>query len=421
MRGSVIVIGGFCFALVLCARAAVAAPVVAEAAPGTLPIDTSQKNNSTAVIADLKVGKLTDPKIFEDFFLKYELPRMTSPALRGEAENSNKSEPDLPAYRRKFRSNYFLSAKVGPPRTKLNQLVFDFVTKKILPGEFDPVVKYNAMLMVADLTEEDTNPPKPYQATLPTFVKLVRDPDAKIDYLKVAALLGLQHHAEYYAAKGVDAKIQDGIVKIMADLLGQKQAPDGRTASGHAWLRASAAKVLGSLGSPGANGVAVKTLVDVIGEDTAPPSLRFTAAECLGQIKFPANTKVDVKPYVRTIGKLAVDTIQKELDDRDSRSQGGTTTTLTDDDLATRRKLKAAIRSINTALSGERGRAGTGLVAIGGQDKGLKQLTDVLRAMDTSIDKGGVEELAAQLPKLQEVLQTAFGLPAESEKAIAVQ
>jgi hypothetical protein len=422
MRGSFIFLGGVCLAFVACASASVAAPVAAEAVPGTLPVDTAQKNNAIAVGNDLREGKLTDPKLFDDFFLKYELPRMTSPALRGEAGNTNKSEPDLPAYRKKFRSNYFGSAKAGPSRERLNQLVLDFATKKIVPGDFDPAVKYNALLMVADLNEDET---KPYQKALVPLVNLVRDKNTKNDYLKVAALIGLQRHAEYYAAHGAPANIQNGIVTIMSNLLAEKQAPDGRTASGHAWLRASAAKVLGSLGAPGTNGVAVKTLVEVIGEDAAPPSLRLTAAECLGQIKFPPNTNVDVKPYVRTIGKLAVDTIQNELDRRESRVESGSTTTSTDDDLATRRKLKAAIRSINTALTGERGRAGTGVAGIGGQDKGLKQLIDVLRAMDASIDKnetGIVEELAAQLPKLQEVLQTAFGLPkVDTDKAIVAQ
>ena len=58
---------------------------------------------------------------------------------------------------------------------------------------------------------------------------------------------------------------------------------------------------------------------------------------------------MDVKLYVREIGKLVLATINKEMADRASRAENPTAVS---DDVTTRRKLKAAIHSVNIALPG---------------------------------------------------------------------
>ena len=53
-------------------------------------------------------------------------------------------------------------------------------------------------------------------------------------------------------------------------------------------------------------------------DETTLPSVRFAAVESLGQLNYPADAKLDIKPYVREIGKLAVESIKKQLADRES-------------------------------------------------------------------------------------------------------
>ena len=56
---------------------------------------------------------------------------------------------------------------------------------------------------------------------------------------------------------------------VMVGLLRQQQPPEGRTAGGHAWIRSSAAKVLGALGATGKDNAVPKTLGSVIVDETA--------------------------------------------------------------------------------------------------------------------------------------------------------
>ena len=70
---------------------------------------------------------------------------------------------------------------------------------------------------------------------------------------------------------------------------------------------------------------------------------------------------------------------------------------------------------------GEGGRSGL-LKLAGSQDKSGKQLTDVLRSIDTSLDKDAVDEVPDHVTKLEEVLQTAYGLPrSTTDKAVVAQ
>jgi len=389
--------------------------------PDPLPVDNTLSNNRTAVVDALKSGNIGNLQTIEEYFNKYELPRMTSHTLRQESESFSSREGDLPAYRRKFKSSYLNQAKQGPARAKLNEIVFEFLTKKIIASKStDNVLKYNAMLMIGDLTADDAAPgksPPLYPKAYQFLVSAAKSSNPKVDHLKVAALVGLQRQAEALASSALGPAHEELMTTMLA-LIGQQQPPEGRTAGGHAWIRASAARVLGSLGYVGKDYAVPKALGKVVMDETALPSVRFAAVESLGQLNYPADAKLDIKPYVREIGKLAVESIRKHLADRESRAENRTAVA---DDLTTRRKLKSIVHSVNIALVGEGGRSGL-LKLAGSQDKSGKPLTDVLRSIDTSLDKDAVDEIPDHVTKLEEVLQTAYGLPrSTTDKAVVAQ
>jgi hypothetical protein len=388
-------------------------PTIAEpvAAASTLPEPLPVVEKGTLrpeVVEALKSGTISNPQNFEDYFKKYELPRMTLHALRPESDNPGKE--DLPAYRKLFKSRYLNQAR-GAARTRLNEIAYAFLTESIIRGKFDEVLKYNATLMIGDLSADERSPLL-FAPAYKALISLAKNPSPKLDYLKVAAMVGLQRHAEGLATAS-PSPMHDELMTVMVGLLRQQQPPEGRTAGGHAWIRSSAAKVLGALGATGKDNAVPKALGSVIVDETAATSVRFAAVEALGQLNYPADAKMDVKLYVREIGKLVLATINKEMADRASRAENPTAVS---DDVTTRRKLKAAIHSVNIALPGLTKLAGA-------QDKSsIKQLSDALRAIESSVDKDAVDDITQQLPKLEEVLQTAFGLPrAETDKAVVAQ
>ena len=69
----------------------------ASTLPEPLPV-VEKGTLRTEVVEALKSGTISNPQNFEDYFKKYELPRMTSHALRPESDNPGKE--DLPAYRK---------------------------------------------------------------------------------------------------------------------------------------------------------------------------------------------------------------------------------------------------------------------------------------------------------------------------------
>ena len=84
--------------------------------PDPLPVDNTLSNNRTAVVDALKSGNIGNSQTIEEYFNKYELPRMTSHTLRQESESFSSREGDLPTYRRKFKSSYLNQVKPGPAR-----------------------------------------------------------------------------------------------------------------------------------------------------------------------------------------------------------------------------------------------------------------------------------------------------------------
>ena len=82
----------------------------------------------------------------------------------------------------------------------------------------------------------------------------------------------------------------------MLSIVNEKEAPEGRSAEGHAWMRRSAAQVLATLGDVGAkqkNNV-LAALGGIVKDADAPLSLRCALAQ-----NFPGTVEADVSNRLR--------------------------------------------------------------------------------------------------------------------------
>lgn len=194
----------------------------------------------------------------------------------------------------------------------------------IVQGNFHPVARYNAMLLIGQLNTNEYSlignktPPVPYIQGLVDALAEFENPN-QIDAVRVAALVGILRHVR------IDRQLPDAsrrlvgrpgearIISLMLSLVNAKVAPDGRSQGGHDWMRRRAIEILGILGSVGANGQVVPALQAVLADDENPISIRCCAAEALGRLNYPANTSVDVAEIAKNMGAVAASACRDEI------------------------------------------------------------------------------------------------------------
>ena len=117
--------------------------------------------------------------------------------------------------------------------------------KTILRGKYDnaddAAIKFNALLVVGELNDpEEGGKGKPSAAASALLVQLIKSPDGKAvkDYMKAAALVGLERHAAVPGA--IPDKTRTELTDALIKLLEQKEPPAGRDEAAHQYLRRSA-------------------------------------------------------------------------------------------------------------------------------------------------------------------------------------
>lgn len=224
---------------------------------------------------------------------------------------------NLPELRTEF-FRYYTQA----PR--LTKTAHDFVVAKTLndmkyiaENNFHPAVRYHAMLMIGELNGEEAlpvfspkAPPVPYGPALPVLINNFTD-DKQIEAVRVAALLGIQRHAEL-SGSSMGAKERDQIIDVMLATL---DAPQGnRTASGHAWIQRRAIDVLGALGSAGPEGKVAKRLMSILNDNNSSLGLRCSAAVAYGSLNFDAGADPEVAKFAALLGKMVTTECHNRLD-----------------------------------------------------------------------------------------------------------
>ena len=269
-----------------------------------LPYDVGQRKNQVKAMDVIRGGKF-DPageKIFNDYFKLYALGRWTQP------ENLHQ----LAALRKETRNQLFM-AKGGVSHSRLTKLLLDECSR-IAVGNYHPVVRANAMLMIGDLNFDEpskpTDDPIPLPAALPVMVAQLNAPE-QIDAVRVAALVGLSRHARL----GIrDAETARDVAQAALKVLTTKSVP-GRSGAGNGWMRAQAAEVLGGVGGSGDLKAVAEALGQLAGDTGAPITARRAAAQAMGRLDYKSATALNREALANSLGRLAVSAYQTAKND----------------------------------------------------------------------------------------------------------
>lgn len=256
----------------------------------------------------------------QSYYTRYYFPLLTHPKHIG----------DWPDFRVKFLRTLSIPTLQEPPLLQVHDFLVELTYQAMIPlirGNYHPAVRCNAMLMLGQLNSQDPlfigdkkRPPVPRIESMKVMLDELANPK-QIDGVKAAALVGILRHVE------IDRQLADTppgsprrlvgnaetlIADAMLKLVNEKDAPEGRSREGHDWMRRRAVEVLGYLGTPGQNNTVVTALDGVLTDINAPVSLRCSAAEALGRLKFPANANIAVPDTAKKLASVAVFACKRE-------------------------------------------------------------------------------------------------------------
>ncbi len=297
----------------LCAVAAVlcwaGVAVQAASAAGERPVDESLSKLAPRVMAVLRAEKFEsddDRRTVQQYFENYFFAQWTRPPKQ--AVGKTDDHPDR-------RAALFKFLRGARPRSEPYDFLTDLALRKCQEmawGEFDVSVRVNAMLTIGELNFQESRtvePPIPLPAAVPVMVQAINDPK-QIDAVRVAALTGLLRHARLEGIK--DPAHRKEVLTTMLGLVQAASPPPGRSAEGHAWMRAQAAAVLGHLGEIGPNGAIAAALADMAAERKLAFSARCAAAAALGSLRYQSPGSLDTTKIVQALAGLAADACENE-------------------------------------------------------------------------------------------------------------
>lgn len=290
-----------------------AAAAAKPAVPGQfakLPVDGEQRKKRSAIGAILRAAKFegNDRAVFDDYYTTYFFPlwsdRANFESITPESR-AGKDEARLRIDLRRELSVDFKTVKTGPVHQHLTALALDALGK-VAKGNYHPVSRFNAMLMIGDLNQAEparpTDPPAPLAASLPVLVDAIKDPD-QIDVVRIAALRGLMRHSNLGIA---DPQARDTAVLPAVLPVVTTRATPGRSAAGEIWMRVLGTEVLANLHTVGPKGEVPKALAGVVAEADGPVPVRCAAAKALGMLNYPAEPQLDPVQVATSLNELFV-------------------------------------------------------------------------------------------------------------------
>lgn len=230
---------------------------------------------------------------------------------------------ELPKRRFDLFKLYVLQVKHAENHQRLVDLIMAMM-QQIVMDEFHPLVRYNAMLIIGDLNEQEVQrvgatplPLEPYAAALPFMIERIEDPKTP-DTIRVASLIGIARHLEWEPfrspAKPIPAGTRTMLINSLVKLAEMKTPPANRTAEGQLWMRRRAVECLGLAGAVQAAPNMITPVEKILKDNTETLQLRCIAAKALGQMNMPAGQKFDSLELTRTLGTLAATAIKTEFD-----------------------------------------------------------------------------------------------------------
>jgi hypothetical protein len=220
----------------------------------------------------------------------------------------------LPGVRKGF-GNLVKNVDKTPGHDFLNSLAFKYAGMIISPKatRFGPVSKYNALLLLADLNENDAaNKLKPYPGSLNVLMYVISlPPDNSLAYLKPAGLIGITRFAQ---ERAIPQDKVPKVTEILLELLNNADAPAGTSGSAHNFIRRGAARALAAMGSPGPDNGVLKAFETIVADPNSRLTLRCEIAQFIGELNIPTDTKFDLKSLANDIGLQTVEICEQELE-----------------------------------------------------------------------------------------------------------
>ncbi|HCK70463.1 MAG TPA: hypothetical protein DHW38_02690, partial [Planctomycetaceae bacterium] len=249
-------------------------------APNTLALDMQPQTNRQLLVS---------------WYQGYRFAQLTQPTSVGEISANRISF--LEDLNKKCRSQEVHDYLVGDVAFPAMQA--------IIQGNFHPVVKYNAILIVGALNAEESIagatrlPPVPYAPSLAVLVQYVQD-DTASDALRLGAWIGVLRHITMDSYNtGIQGQLNTAIqdtrtippnqkllIYNQALTLVKQSPPASRSLEAHTWFQRRALDVIGRVGFIPPDSDVVPTVSTIVANDQAPLSLRLSAALTLGRLQY---------------------------------------------------------------------------------------------------------------------------------------
>ncbi len=250
-------------------------------------------------------------QIVEDYYRNYALARWTFRDRQNRvADYMNELKNELDRSYSPNRSN--------PGHAKLVEEVFRYMTiytdpKTLANPKFDfaPTVRFNAILMLGELNQEESNgtrPPKPLAKALPILIDRARDPQ-QIDAVRIGALIGIRRHCRLMEK---NAPVPNEVLRLLVDLVRAKESERVRSEEGHAWMRLLAIQTFADLQGRPKPAAVTQEILSVLAETESPEFLRYGAAEALGSLDYRNPAGLDMKVMLQALGLLTIEVCDQE-------------------------------------------------------------------------------------------------------------
>ena len=267
-----------------------------------LPYQESLKRDAGEMFKILSAGEIEKGKeaLFDKFVREYSIGRWTQPA----------NQASLPTFRKDLRNQLATTFQKGPKvHAQLNRVLLEQMSK-LATGNYAPVVRVNATLMLGDLNSQEspTKPASivPLAAAMEPLAKLFSD-ENQLESVRVAALEGLRRQAETGIAEG---DTRTALIAALVKLISSPTPPD-RLPSGYDWMRGQASDVLGAIGQPGEKGEVAIALAQVVANSKATLGTRRAAARALGRLDYAKASALNVSPLAVALAQVTVDACQR--------------------------------------------------------------------------------------------------------------
>ena len=248
-----------------------------------------------------------DLKQIDEYFLKYYFRAMTgaSPEALGQ----------LGEMRTKLFRQYLDTAQSKEARDHLNGLTIKAMGA-IAKGDYHPAVRYNAALILGQLTTEAPkaggSAPAPLAEGTETLLSLLESDEFKgvpvTSSLRLAALVSLERHAQ----RGVDPKFAPRILKAALAVAATSKPTDDVSQEVHDWIRGQAVRVLAAQESKGATQPTFDAIAALLADDKINIDQRCRIAKSLRPSMFSGAKDVDADPLAKAVGAFAKTALGKE-------------------------------------------------------------------------------------------------------------